>query len=247
MVATCIIKSVDVGRILILYPTIAKFIEVKFYCHYPLGIRHASLLNSSLDKTQRLNKIRNYYKFMIVRHPLERLVSGFRNKIEPPVKEFSVRFPDYIKLAILQKYRTKEFEEWIESETKQELNVTFQEFVQYFVNADLAQINPHIKPMIYGCHPCRMRYNFYGNFQTYSEDAHMVMKHLNIDPSFYRDKSLHSASQQTRSYLRKYYDQLSDILKSRLYHKLREELEFYYSLFPRERQSQVEILGISDT
>ena len=80
------------------------------WCHCPVGIRHASLLNSSLDETQRLDKIRNYYKFMIVRHPLERLGSGFRNKIEPP-EEFSIRFSDYIKLAILQKYRTKEFEE----------------------------------------------------------------------------------------------------------------------------------------
>ena len=81
---------------------------------------------------------------MIVRHPLERLVSGFRNKIEPSLKEFSLHFPDYIKVDILEKHRTKEFEEWVTSDTKQELNVTFQEFVQYFVNTDLSQINPHI-------------------------------------------------------------------------------------------------------
>lgn len=179
---------------------------------------------------------------MIVRHPLERLVSAFRNKIEPPLADFSVRFPNYIKLTILQKYRQKEFEEWVESEAKQNLTVTFEEFVLYFVNSDLTKINPHLKPSIHTCHPCRLRYNFYGNFRTYSQDAGMAMQRLNIDPRFYRNKSLHSSSQRTSGYLGKYYTQLSDSLKARLYQKLQYELEFYYALFPGERDSHIRLL-----
>lgn len=182
---------------------------------------------------------------MVVRHPLERLVSAFRNKIEPPLTDFSVRFPDYIKLTILQKYRQKEFEEWVESEAKHNLTVKFEEFVLYFVSADLTKINPHLKPVVYSCHPCRMRYNFYGNFRTYSQDAEIAMKHLRIDPKFYRNKSLHPSSQQTNEYLGKYYNQLSDSLKFRLYDKLSDELEFYYTLYPSERNSHKAILGIA--
>lgn len=195
----------------------------------------------------RLNMIQDYYKFVIIRHPLERLVSGFRNKIEPPFSDMSVRFPNYIKLTILQRFRNAEFEKWMDSKTKYNLSVTFEEFIQYYVNSDLTKINPHLKPVIHTCHPCRVRYNFYGNFRTYSQDALMAMQHLHIDSKFYRNKSLHSSSQQTSSYLGQYYDQLSDALKVRLFWKLREELEFYYMLYPRERNSHVAVLGVEGT
>ena len=182
---------------------------------------------------------------MIIRHPLERLVSGFRNKIEPPLVDLSERFPNYIKLTILQRYRSKEFHDWMEHRTSDNLTVTFEEFILYFVNSDLTKINPHIKPVIYSCHPCRVRYDFYGNFHTYSQDAHMAMDKLRINSTFYRDKSLHPSSQRTTEYLGKYYNQLSATLKYRLYQKLVEEIEFYYTLFPRERNSHINILEIS--
>ena len=211
------------------------------------GIRRVSFLNKSLDDAARLDKIKHYFKFMIVRHPLERLVSGFRNKIEPPLTDMSVRFPNYIKLTILQKYRPREFEDWVESETSRRTNltVTFEEFVLYFVNSNLKKINPHLKPVIYSCHPCRIRYEYYGNFKTYSQDALLAMEHLGIDSRFYRNKSLHSSLQQTSEFLEKYYGQLSSSLKYRLYKKLQEELEFYYTLFPRERNTHVDILGVA--
>ena len=192
----------------------------------------------------RLTMIQDYYKFVMIRHPLERLVSGFRNKIEPPFSDMSVRFPNYIKMTILQRYRSAEFEKWRDSKTKYNLSVTFEEFILYYVNSDLTTINPHLKPIIHTCHPCRVRYNFYGNFQMYSQDAQMAMKRLSINSDFYRNKSLHLSSQQTSNYLGQYYGRLSDVLKVRLYWKLREELEFYYALYPRERNSHISILGV---
>ena len=192
----------------------------------------------------RLTMIQDYYKFVMIRHPLERLVSGFRNKIEPPFSDMSVRFPNYIKMTILQRYRSTEFEKWRDSKTKYNLSVTFEEFILYYVNSDLTTINPHLKPIIHTCHPCRVRYNFYGNFQMYSQDAQMAMKRLSINSDFYRNKSLHLSSQRTSNYFRQYYGRLSDVLKVRLYWKLREELEFYYALYPRERNSHISILGV---
>ena len=84
--------------------------------HTQVAIRCASLQNESLDDAMRLNMIRDYCKFVIIRHPLERLVSRFRNKIEPPFNDMLVRFPNFIKLTILQKFRNVEFEKWMNSE-----------------------------------------------------------------------------------------------------------------------------------
>lgn len=50
------------------------------------ALKHASLLNKTLTVDQKLQRISEFYKFMIVRNPLERLVSGFKNKLEKPVR-----------------------------------------------------------------------------------------------------------------------------------------------------------------
>ena len=50
------------------------------------ALKHVSLLNKTLTADQKLQRISKFYKFMIVRNPLERLVSGFRNKLEKPLR-----------------------------------------------------------------------------------------------------------------------------------------------------------------
>lgn len=50
------------------------------------ALRHASLMNKTLTDKEKSQRIKEYFKFMVVRNPFERLVSGYRNKLEAPVR-----------------------------------------------------------------------------------------------------------------------------------------------------------------
>ena len=50
------------------------------------ALQHASFLNKTLTAKEKLQRMKDYYKFVIVRNPLERLISGYRNKVEKPVR-----------------------------------------------------------------------------------------------------------------------------------------------------------------
>ena len=43
-------------------------------------------MNVHLNDWERIAKLREYFKFMMIRNPLERLVSAYRDKIEPPLE-----------------------------------------------------------------------------------------------------------------------------------------------------------------
>ena len=50
----------------------------------------------------------------------------------------------------------------------------------------------------------------------------------------------------TSTFLHTYYSQLSTMVKRELLKSLKSELQFYYSLYVRERSSHVRLLGIDE-
>lgn len=210
------------------------------------GLRRASLANRNLTSEGKLQRIREYFKFTIVRNPLERLVSGYRNKIEPPLSDLSMKFPNYIKRQILKRYRPMDFKVWLDEGGRYNISISFPEFVQHVIDTDLEVLNPHFKPMIHTCHPCRVRYHFYGNFNMYGKDVALIIDKLRTKPEYYPNRSLHAPGHETKTYLLVYYNQLSHIQKAELFYKLKDELEFYYHLYPKESDCHTKLLGIHE-
>ena len=208
------------------------------------ALKHASLLNNTLTNTQRAKMIASYYKFMIVRNPLERIVSGFRNKIEPPLDRGKQdKFPHMVKKFILTRYRPAEFRLWQGSPTAT-INVTFQEFVHYLIDVDSDDLNEHFRPSMDICHPCLLHYDFYGNFKNYSHDAAALIEKFKTNPKYYRDESLHTKQGQTFRFLDHYYSQLTHREKFKLLGAWYDELAFYYTLYPSEQPMHRALLGI---
>lgn len=212
------------------------------------ALRHASLMNVTLTSAQRLRMMHTYYKFMIVRNPLERIVSGYRNKIEPPLNfEKQDSFPHKVKKEILMRFRLGEFLQWQKiSKTRQyNITVSFPEFVLYLVNTASEELNEHFRASMDICHPCVVGFDFYGNFRNYSQDSQALIKKFKADPRFYRDESLHSNSDQTSQLLSHYFNQLTSREKVKLLGVWYDELAFYYTLYPLEQFSHATLLGVN--
>ena len=134
------------------------------------GLTHLSSYNSSDIQ----EKLRTYFKFMFVRHPFERLFSGYKDKFIH--KHNLVR-----RLKIYQTLGTfKDTSNIFVGENKS--LATFQGFIKYILLkrkiAGLSMMNVHWQPYHHLCHPCRIHYDFIGKFDTFKEDTEYVIHKL---------------------------------------------------------------------
>ena len=214
----------------------------------PTILNKASFAAPFLSDIDRANRLNQYYKFMVVRNPLERFVSAYRNKIEAPVSSKKVKNTfETIKLAILKKYRPIEFAAWTAAKdhgNQTSISVSFSEYLQYFLSAQYEDINEHFVPTVYLCNPCEVQYDFYASFKSMSSDIAQVIGLMGTDPRFYINTSLHFNGEQTADLLPSYYARLSEREKLLLLHWLYEDLLFYYALYPSEIDMQASILGM---
>ena len=116
---------------------------------------------------------------MIVRHPFERLLSAYRDKLEDSTKGLQHGTGHYYEKygrKIVSKYRAK----MNETITKRE--PTFAEFAQYIIDTNLnAYADDHWIPFYLYCTPCLVRYDFIVKFETFHEDMRLLVERLGVD------------------------------------------------------------------
>ena len=227
--------------------------------HYIIPVINSiTFLNDSLSDVDRLRRIKTYYKFVMVRNPLERLLSAYRNKIEPLLVTNTstvdlvnnihytegVAFFENHKQYIFSQYRPLDMLRWKSSKGVNRLKLSFPDFVQWILDTKEPLLNEHFASQITNSQPCLVKYHFYANFKNYSREVQLLIKKFNTSREFFTDHDTHSPSEHTRLFLVKYYSELSEELKYRLFQRMHVELEFYYHLYPEEQWSHAEILGI---
>lgn len=115
------------------------------------------------------HRLHTYTKFLFVRHPVERVLSAFRNKFEKNYTS-SAYFKKRFGVKIMKKYR-----KGIDS-AQIPVNghgVKFSEFVAYLADTKTDHLNEHWAPVSTMCYPCSVRW-------VYSEIfilLHYLIKH----------------------------------------------------------------------
>lgn len=164
----------------------------------------------AFPKDVMLDKLTLYYKFVFVRDPFERLLSGYRNKFLKPSSSYFT----YLNKRIVLKYRKN---------ATQTGGVTFPEFVTYLVDKERkVPINWHWQPMYELCRPCETSYDFIGKISTLGEDISYILKVNNLTGlvDVPNQRSSHSFH-KTDLYLGQFYSQVPRPLLSLLH-------EMYY-------------------
>ncbi len=213
-----------------------------------LGLLNVSFASPHLSKNEKQKIVKNFWKFTIVRNPLERLVSAFRNKLESPLdisSTYSSRF-DNIKHSIFKKYHLAELNNWKILQGKYELKLKFETFIRWVVETPNNRMNEHFSPMIVNAQPCRVQYNFFANFKRMSSEMQLIAERLGVPHEYYNDGSYYKPGHETKTLMEKYYSTVSNKLKKKLFKYFYQELDFYYHLFPEDRKSHIPLLGVTE-
>ncbi|XP_072039888.1 carbohydrate sulfotransferase 14-like isoform X1 [Amphiura filiformis] len=124
-------------------------------------------------------RLSNYYKFMFVRNPMERLLSAFRNKFGEDIGNYRKRYGP----TIAKRYRQGK------NNSGNYDDITFEEFIRLVVDTDdVNRMDPHWRPMHELCQPCAVHYDFIGSFEHLQYDAQYVLEQIRGDSDAYFPK-----------------------------------------------------------
>ncbi len=124
---------------------------------------------STLSATARKERLQNSFKWLVVRHPFDRLVSAWRDKLTKANSPYRKKMGK----TIIQRYRKKGKEET----RKQYKDVArFDEFVQFL--HDTHKGDQHWSQYHKVCSPCSVEWDAILRTETNSEDANIILDRL---------------------------------------------------------------------
>lgn len=167
-----------------------------------------------------LVKLRTYYKFLFVRHPLERLASAYRNKF---VESYNLTFFNRIYgRYIVRNFRRRE------NSQKVKTTISFREFIRYILEGKDEVMNNHWRLYDDLCKPCLIYYDFVGYFQELERDANDILRILDVTEKVSFPRNLTSLYEVPSSELaERYFSELPRSLKEKVYEKYQHDFEMF--------------------
>ncbi|XP_078040303.1 carbohydrate sulfotransferase 11 isoform X2 [Augochlora pura] len=189
------------------------------------------LSNYTLPEIERM--LATYDKLIVVRHPLERLLSAYRNKLEAKHEKSSMYFQSRFGKKIVKRYRQNATEQSLKNGD----DVTFPEFVEFVTDDSSNETrNEHWNPIYELCQPCLVNYNLVSKYESLVEDATEVLERMGVESVNFPAKPVNS--EPTSKKLEKYYSTLT-------YRQLRKLADMYKLDLKLFDYSLEEVLGFS--
>jgi len=188
--------------------------------------------NGTLEDSLKL--LESSLKLLVVRHPFERLVSAYKDKLSNSSvghEDGTFYYYEMYGAKIVKKFR---------KEPLPQKEPTWEEFVTYLVSSDLLQYSDdHWLPAYYSCTPCLVPYDVIAKTETYLRDQEFIIWKMGLQdilhPQWRHPSSLSLGERNSLS--SSYFSQLSKSLIKQLY--LKYSLDF--DLFGYEYESYLNL------
>ncbi|XP_022907704.2 carbohydrate sulfotransferase 11 [Onthophagus taurus] len=161
--------------------------------------------------------------FLIVRHPLERLMSAYKDKLQHALPH---SYHQQLGNQIIKKYRSKTFRK---SDTRWP---SFEEFILYLFDCikDGETLDMHWTPITEFCTPCMFDFDVIAHTETLQEDQEYIIFKAGLQHKI-KPEWKNSGRGVTAQQIEKYYSQITRAQILQLYHIYRYDFElFNYTL-----------------
>lgn len=149
--------------------------EFRLYHNYQ-RLREAGFTQvNGFSKDEIDNILKTYFKYIIVRHPLDRLASAYYDKFRKIYDDNDNYMPALRRGArhIIINHRAG----FHDNGTTIDLNsVTFDEFVQYILSGDKRAQNEHWLTYQTLCEPCLVNYDYIATVETHDIDVPQILE-----------------------------------------------------------------------
>ena len=184
---------------------------------------------SELPKTEMEWRNNIYYSFVFVRHPFERLLSAYRNKLQKPYTDY---FQRKYGSSILKLFRVN----LTQQQYREGKNVTFKEFVDFVIHVydkrGARDFDEHWQVMHTLCTPCTMKYNYVGKMETLLQDADEILREIGVyDKVKFPANATDKYKVKLKSLMERYYSTLTKTSVDKLYNIYKDDfLSFGYEI-----------------
>ncbi|XP_071505055.1 carbohydrate sulfotransferase 9-like [Diadema antillarum] len=169
-----------------------------------LGKKHIKSL-SSFSRQERQAILKNFTTVLFVRNPFTRLLSAFRDRLETYPNRNIFHRKRHNKKIFLQFGNHPAEEIPDESVKSEKYNVTFREFVDYYLNGTT---DVHWREQYKVCPPC-IDYDYLGNIETFENDYNQILTMIGAGENVPRVRTSHTTHSSADKILRQYYGTLS--------------------------------------
>merc|ERR1719228_2421459 len=174
-------------------------------------------------------------KFLVVRHPFERLLSAYVDKLQDYQRDLKYRGGYYYAMYgadIVSKLRPKYQEKFPKNPLFMRKEPSFVEFVEYLVETPNTKYDEHWKPQFLLCPPCHFKFDVIAKMETFDRDTQFILRQRNLEGRVFLSKK-HSVTDLLAKRLKEddqtkvYFSQLSKQMVKSLYDKYRLDFEMF--------------------
>ena len=113
-------------------------------------------------------------KFLVVRHPFERVISAYMDKLADYTRDLKYRGGYYYAMYgadIVAKYRQKYQEKFPKNPLFMRKEPSFVEFIEFLIETPVSKYDEHWKPQFILCPPCHFKFDVIVKMETFDRDT----------------------------------------------------------------------------